>query len=268
MKKQLSFVLAMTLVLSWSASADALTAGGNAGVEGVWTTHTLMPFSGISDDVTEGLSWVIEEEVTRDDNAGRWVKHLYGFDDRQVLNGSVGENNDNHPPVFAEVGTRYVLLELLQVGGKTDWSDWHEEILTPGWVWADSSFLVADEPEPTEINTPLLSVTEHPADSFQDIQDNPAPGLSVNFSDDGTVLDFYFNSVDPGQYVSIVKVLEYVGYGQTHPNDQLSELNGNGDFFEGVIEIAQYPTPEPVTATLGLVGLGALMLSTRRRRTQ
>jgi hypothetical protein len=76
-----------------------------------------------------GDGWVVEgatggiQDVYYDPTAGPWIKHL------APINGG------------ALVGTVYTLTELLHVGGGPNgvapaWTDYHEELRTPGWTWS------------------------------------------------------------------------------------------------------------------------------------
>lgn len=153
--------------------------------------------------------------VVRDPNGGPWIKNL------------VSPTGGN---VIAAPGQTFTLLESLIIAPNLPWSDWHEQILTPGWDWTGPAVLFANG--------------------------SPAPGLTVvntpGGPTSGGTIDFYFNSLPVGTKVDIRKQLTYVG-GPT------------GVPFDGVVRIAEYPTPEP--ATLGLMALGGTALLRRRRGT-
>lgn len=103
--------------------------------------------------------------------------------------------------------------------------DWHEEILTPGWDWGEVQITV---------NTPNGPVVP----SGLVIQRMP-----------GAVW-FYFDPISPPFTLDVWKNLIWTGSPTAPP------------IFP--IRIAEYPTPEPVTA--GLLALGGLALMRRRRR--
>ena len=75
-------------------------------------------------------SWLVGEENDRipigfDPNAGPWVKILpvpnFGSPQTPAV-----------PPGFTDD-----LHEFIVIGGNVDWTDWHEQIQTPGWVFQD-----------------------------------------------------------------------------------------------------------------------------------
>jgi hypothetical protein len=132
----------------------------------------------------------------------------------------------NGQPFTAVPGQTFTLQELLVIAPTQSWTDWHEHILTPGWDWVQPTLFMAN---------------------FA-----PPPGLSTVFTPGtpsvGGAVDFYFNPLAPGTLLDIRKTLQYTGT--------------PGVAFNGTIQIAEYPTPEP--ATLSLLALGGLAVLRRR----
>ncbi len=150
--------------------------------------------------------------VVLDPNGPKWLKHL---------------TDPNGGLVVAQPGQVFTLSESLVVAGNLPWSDWHEEILTPGWEWLPPSLVLANGVPATNLAATYLPPT----------------------ATAGGVVSFTFDPLAPGTLVDIRKQLEYVGV--------------PGTVYIGPLDIAQYPTPEPGTlALLSLAGLAVL----RRRR--
>jgi hypothetical protein len=105
--------------------------------------------------------------VVRDPLGPPWVKDLVG---------------PNGQPINPVPGQLYHLQEFLQVAGNLSWTDWHEDILTPGWTWQNPSILV----------------------------NGAAPG-GLSIQNNGTNLSFFFNAANPGAQVGIDKDLLYTG---------------------------------------------------------
>ena len=151
--------------------------------------------------------------VQRDPNGPKWPKHL---------------TDPTGGPITASWGTVFNVHEMLVIAPNLSWSDWHEDILTPGWGWTNNiSFLANFLP------TPGLSITNTPSTFTQ-----------------GGSLSFLFSSLPPGTVIDIRKELVYQG--------------NPGAIFQGSIDLLQYPTPEP--ATLALLGLGGAAMLMRRKQ--
>ncbi len=162
-------------------------------------------------------AWVITTSagpipVVLDPAGPKWVKHL---------------TDPNGGLVVAQPGQVFGFSESLVVAGANPWSDWHEEILTPGWQWLAPSAVLANGLPASNLAASYLPTTT-------------TVGGSVSFT---------FDPLAPGTLVDIRKQLQYVGV--------------PGTVYIGPLEIAQYPTPEP--ATVGLLALGGLAALRRRR---
>ena len=212
--------LVVTAVALWSAVPAAqgqVPASENAGGTSHESNH---------DQVTGEFDWVIGSETDRidvilDPDAGPWIKHLRGPAGQIV---TADDTGSTAPSIFN-------LVEHLHVGGAIAWTDWHEEILTPGWY------------------PRVFQVLANGA---------PVPGLQVTYTDPdwprrGGAADLAFPALPPCTNVSISKQLVWEG----NPQQQ-------GDRFFGTVNMAQYPTPEP--AALSMLGLGWLGLLRKRRR--
>ncbi len=129
-------------------------------------------------------------------------------------------------------------------------SDWHEEILTPGWEWV----LPGDARFPN-LFPPGESLITRDGQPWQ-WQHQPHPG-----GPDPTKLWVEFPPIDPGHVLDVHKALLWVGT----PDNRVwgdGTRNDGTVIDESSIRVREYPTPEP--ATLGLVALGAVALLRRR----
>lgn len=199
--------LAVTAAITSAALAQGV---GNLGSLPTQISSSQQPLTGWS--VDSGIAtnpWV---PVQIDPNGPQWVKTLSG---------------PNGQPFVAVPGQTFTLQELLVVAPTLPWTDWHEDILTPGWDWVPPSVLLAN-------GVPAAGLTSV-----------ITPGNNVV----GGSIDFYFNSLAPGTQVIIRKNLQYTGT--------------PGVAFIGTVQVAEYPTPEP--ASLGLLGIGSLLVLRRRR---
>jgi len=137
--------------------------------------------------------------------------------------------NPNGGPMIVQPGQTFTLQESLFIAPSLPWKDWHEQILTPDWDWASPVAFLANG-----VPAPNLTISH-----------TPPTGTS------GGTLDFNFDPLPVGTKIDIRKQLKYIG--------------STGKPFDGVVRIAEYPTPEP--ATLGLLGLGGAVMLRRRHRT-
>jgi hypothetical protein len=154
----------------------------------------------------------------------------------KVLKPNPDQNNDGVVDAtdFSQfLSTTHTLSEFLQVGPGPSWTDWHENILTPGWDWGNVSIVTPGVVGPTN--------------------------LVINQA--GPSVDFFFDPLPPGTNVLIRKQLHFSG--QPNTTMQADFLAGNYE-----IRVAEYPTSVPEPTALPLVGLalaGFAMVRLRRR---
>lgn len=115
----------VSLVLPFVSAQIAWAQGVGAPLGGTTTSH-----------ISNGIGWDIPDPnlppqpVVRDPAGPPWFKDLYG---------------PTGGPVIASPGDTFSIRERLVIDGTLDWSDWHEEILNPGWEWdLTSAFFFAD----------------------------------------------------------------------------------------------------------------------------
>ena len=183
-----------------------------------------------------GATIVVDEDPTDEWHVGHLVLALGDpplfkrliFNEDKDFSGYV-DNGD----VFIFINNPPKLIETIEIApGSAPWEDWHEQILSPNWIW-------------TKV-------------------DVVAPGLTnLEVSIDGNVVDLTFDPVgpgSPGMTIQITKEMRYDG----DPYDLFPNIFWPapvpGEVF---IEVLEYPTPEP--ATLSLLALGALAALRRRR---
>lgn len=193
------------------AVVAVLAAAGASYAQGVGNPGALPQFIPLD---PSGTGWFIGTHgVVRDPNGPKWHKTLFG---------------GPTAPVVAQPGQIFSLSESLFIAGNLPWSDWHEEILTPGWDWVSPIAFMANGVVPSGYGVTNIAGT----------------------ATQGGTLNFVFDPLPPGTKIDIRKHLQYNG--------------PSGAVFVGTIEIDQYPTPEPASA--GLLGLGSLLVLRRRRR--
>ncbi|MEM9352760.1 MAG: PEP-CTERM sorting domain-containing protein [Planctomycetota bacterium] len=138
-------------------------------------------------------------------------------------------------------------------------SDWHEEILTPGWEWVrpDDPRVLAGEPGFDGLfpaGQTLITRNGQPWDS----QPIPHPG-----GPDPTKIWEKFPPIFPGETLDIHKALLWVGTPDNEIWGDGVDNAGNTIIEEGIV-VLEYPTPEP--GTFSLLALGVFAGVCRRSR--
>jgi len=130
-------------------------------------------------------------------------------------------------------------------------SDWHEEIHTPGWEWV----------LPNDSRFPDLFL---PNESLITMNGNPWPWSPIPMpgTTDPAKLWVEFEPIPAGNVLDVHKALLWVGTpGNRIWGDQTDDAGNLVD--ESLIDVWEYPTPEPATA--GLLCAAMLVLLGRRR---
>ncbi len=225
-------MLMALVVVGWVGHLYAAPPFGASGGSGPSTTSSYN---------LAGTGWVVDDgsfpaafgfqEIAHDPTAGRWHKRLVGID-----GGEFAASDTGFPALMI-----FGVSEWVKVGGTVPWTDWHEEIMQPGWRWLDDR---AGSGEP----------------SFHYASGVTVPGLTVTFTDptlfEGGKIDVTFDPIPPGTLLRFNKRLIYEGLDPLLP----------GDTFLGTLDIFQYPTvPEPSTWLLALTSLAMVVWMTRAR---
>jgi PEP-CTERM motif len=217
--RAMSFVVVLLLITTpaWAV----LLAGSGPGA----SAPIIVPFD------SDNMQWVLTEQITFDPGAPGMEKH---FGSPQSSTGGP-ILLDAFQPFPIPVWENFPLIGGLPI------SDWHEELLTPGWEWLipDPGGLITRNgvPWPSQINPNSDPVTLWV--DFPPIVPDPFGGV---------VLDVH-------------KEMLWVGTpGNSIWGDGVDDSGTTVD--ESFIRVLEYPTPEP--ASVVLMGFGALALLRKR----
>jgi len=125
-----AFVAALGCALS--ASADAQVATRASGNPAGTSVTTQVPGTWLDQEQTV-VVWRVGESIQYDPTAGPWIKILQEPEEPVVA-------AEFYPGIFA----RGLLIERISIVGATGWTDWHEQIITPGWEWSDWNLRIDD----------------------------------------------------------------------------------------------------------------------------
>jgi hypothetical protein len=180
----------------------------------------------------------------------------YQVDEALVFSAVAGPMTKNFAAPTFESGERVVLAasqpapflvtENFSIVAQTQAaavSDWHEIIMTPGWAWirpGDPSF-----PTLFPLDTSLIT---------RDGQ--PWASTNIGGATDATRIDVQFSAIDTNHVLDIHKALLWVG-------TPTKSIWGN-DPGDTVIQVLEYPTPEPSSFVLAALA-GAALLFVRKR---
>ena len=143
-------------------------------------------------------------------------------------------------------GTRIRLFEGLVIERLPNWTDWHEQILTPGWDWVVPP---VGAPKFTNESAGGVDLAAPP---------NNPPTHTAPTATQGGQLDFSFAPLTPGTRIDIDKQLVFQG---STP-------------FTGTITVREFPTipsqvvSEPASLILLVSGLASLGAVARQRHRQ
>ena len=193
--------------------------------------------------------WQLQMDLIVDPIAGPMIKHFQS--PRQATGAPI--LLDAQQPFPQVVWEDFLILPVPGTAG-TPVTDWHEEILTPGWEWVI----------PGDVRFPSLFP---PNSSLITRNGQPWPWSPIPMPTDPTKLWVRFPPIPPNNVLDVHKALLWVG---TDGNRIWGDgtLNDGTTFDESFIRVREYPTiPEPATFALAsLAGVMAWSHALRRKR--
>lgn len=232
-------LMIITLCCS-AARAQPITSGFD-----LFGPPTLIP---VPFDPTEG-HWLVNEELIFDPTAPPMIKEF----ESPVFSTGQPILLDALQPLPFPIWENFLLHDGMATNPSSlPVSDWHEEILEPGWEWVlpgDSAF-------------PDLFP---PGESLITNNGEPWPWEPIPMPSDPSKLWVEFPPILPGEVLDIHKALLWVGTsGNRFWGDGVDDMGIV--FNESFISVVEYPTPEPSTMVLAAIGGFALLGLVQRRR--
>lgn len=217
-----------------------VTAGANLHID--FNQEVDVPFSGFAGQ------WFVDIDLVHDPAAGPMIKRLQS------------PRDDTGQPILLDALQPFPQridenFRLIQVPGGPPAAppvrDWHEEILTPGFVWVIPTDATIPQVFPDGTSLITKNGNPHPWDFV------PAPALPNR-------LDVAFPPILPGEVLDIHKAINWIGT----PGNRIwgdNQLDDGTSFDESVIRVWEYPTvPEPGTwGLLVAAAIGAALLRGR-----
>jgi hypothetical protein len=213
------------------AKAVGVTSGYNLLADG--------PVISVPSATLPGTGYQVDLDLTFDPAAGPMTKN---FDTPRYVTGQPVSLIGSQPLPFL------VTENFNLVGGRALVSDWHEQIVTPGWVWVTPGQSVPGFPNLFPEGQSLITRN---AQSW--------PSTPIGGSSDPARIDVQFAPIPSGNILDVHKALMWVGV--TGAND----IWGDGPN-ETTITVLEYPTPEPSSIVLAGLGLVSLFVARRRGR--
>jgi hypothetical protein len=228
------FVVALVFALASgyvprAAHAISVTSGPNLSADG--------PIIDIPSITFPGNAYQVDIDLTFDPVAGPMTKHF----------GTPRYENGQPVPLIGSQPLPFVINENFTLTGTRQLvSDWHERIITPGWVWVTPGQTLPGFPNLFPEGQSLITRNGTP---YPFTPSGPPSG-------DPTRIDVIFNPIPSGNILDVHKALLWVG--ATGPNDIWGDSPD-----ETVITIIEFPTPEP--SSMALAAIAAMGLVSGRR---
>ncbi|MCA9236616.1 MAG: hypothetical protein KDA44_14165 [Planctomycetales bacterium] len=223
------------------AQVPLVTAGANLNID--FNQELDVPFSGFAGH------WFVDVDLDHDPNAGPMIKIFKSpFTDTgaPIL-------LDAQQPFALPIDEKFHLLPPLPGGlpQSVEVRDWHEEILTPGFVWVIPNDTSIPQIFPPGTSLITKNGVPHPWEFI------PAVALPNR-------IDVKFPPILPGETLDIHKALQWIGT----PGNRIwgdNVLDDGSTFDESGIRVWEYPTvPEP--GAWALLAVAVIAVAVQRRR--